>query len=91
MTHQLQHWLVCQFCGAAAPKGSDGWLDQPRRGAWDGTRIRRCPQHWSEWALRQTREGRTKQNRERMQRALAMPVPLIPPHLSPFPMEDKEA
>lgn len=87
---QMADVLVCQYCGAAAPRGSVGWLDQARKGSWDGTRVRRCPQHWSEWALRQTRDGRTKANREAMREALAMPLPAIPAFLTPFPTMDKE-
>ena len=87
---QFQTWLVCQFCGRATPRASsEGWLNQPHRDRLD-VRVIRCPEHWSEWALRQTREGRTKNNRTRMAEALAMPVPPIPPSASPFPITEQE-
>ena len=47
-------------------------------------------QHWSEWALRNTREGRTNDNRARMQEALQQPVPMIPVSASPFPVRERD-
>lgn len=87
---QFHTWLVCQFCGRAAPRDDAmGWLDQPHRDRFD-VRVVRCPEHWSEWSLRHTREGRTKNNRKRMFEALAMPVPAMPPHVEPFPIMEQE-
>ena len=87
---QFKTWLVCQYCGATTPvEQSDHWLNQPHRERWD-IRVVRCPQHWSEWALRQTREGRTNENRAAMAEALALPPLPIPPYASPFPMTDRE-
>lgn len=87
---QYKSWLVCQFCGRATPVAdSEGWLNQPHRGRWD-VRVVRCPQHISEWALRNTREGRTNANRELARRGREMEVPPIPVYLSPFPTRDKE-
>lgn len=87
---QFKTWLVCQFCGRADPRANpEGWLDQPHRDVL-GLRVQRCPQHISEWALRHTREGRTKANRELAAKGRTMPVPPIPPSASPFPMREKE-
>lgn len=87
---QFKTWLVCQFCGrTTAKEDSEGWLDQPHRNRWD-VRVVRCPQHISEWALRHTRAGRTKENRELLRRGKEIPEPPIPPHASPFPMQDRE-
>lgn len=87
---QFRTWLVCQFCGRTTPADqSEHWLNQPHRERWD-IRVVRCPEHWSEWALRHTREGRTKDNRKRMAEALAQPVPLIPAYASPFPLTERD-
>ena len=87
---QFKTWLVCQVCGrVTTPEDSDFWLNQPHRSRWD-IRVVRCPEHWSEWALRHTREGRTNDNRKRMQEALAQPAPTIPVHASPFPLRDRD-
>ena len=87
---QFKTWLVCQVCGRAVPReNSVGWLAQPHKNR-PGIEVVRCPEHWSEWALRHTVEGRTKKNRAAMQVALAMPIPPIPPHVQPFPTKDRE-
>jgi hypothetical protein len=87
---QFKTFMVCQVCGRATPvEQSAGWLSQPHRDRWD-VNVTRCPQHWSEWALRHTREGRTKENRRRMAEALAMPVPEFPIFLQPFPTREQE-
>lgn len=87
---QFKHWLVCQYCGRVTTKDDAAhWLDQPHRNRWD-VRVVRCPQHWSEWALRHTREGRSKENRERMAVALDQPEPDIEPALQPFPKVDRD-
>ena len=86
---QFRTWAVCQVCGRAASRDdAEGWLDQPHRERWD-VRVVRCPQHISEWALRNTREGRTKANRELLAQGKQMPVPPIPPHASPFPIQEQ--
>lgn len=86
---QFQTWAVCQYCGAVTDRdNAPYWLIQPHRSDRE-IDIVRCPQHWSEWALRHTKEGRTKQNRQRMQEALQQPAPTIPAHLSPFPTTEK--
>lgn len=90
MADQFKTWLVCMFCGRAVPRDdSEGWLDQPHRDIL-GLRVQRCPQHISEWALRHTREGRTKANRELAAKGRTMQVPPIPPSASPFPIRDRE-
>lgn len=88
--HQFRTWLVCQFCGATTtPDNAEHWLNQPHRERWD-IRVVRCPQHWSEWALRHTREGRTKENRKRMTEALQQEPPVIPSSASPFPTKERD-
>jgi hypothetical protein len=87
---QFKSWLTCQVCGRVTPRNvAEGWLDARHRDQWD-IRVVRCPQHWSEWALRNTRDGRTKVMRERMREALAMPAPAIPVYLEPFPTTERE-
>lgn len=88
--NQFTSWLVCQICGRAAPRNAVAhWLDQPHKNNWD-VRIQRCPQHWSDNALRQTRAGRTKANRDAMAEAKKQPPPPIPVFLDPFPTTDRE-
>lgn len=87
---QFRSWLVCQVCGrVTTPEDSEHWLNQPHRERWD-VRVIRCPQHWSEWALRHTREGRSNANREAMREALAQPEPVIPPNVGPFPVAERD-
>ena len=87
---QFRTWVVCQVCGRTAPADdAKHWLNQPYRGRWD-LRVQRCPQHWSEWALRHTREGRTNANRERMAEALKQPVPPDHPYSGPFPTTERD-
>jgi NAD-dependent dihydropyrimidine dehydrogenase PreA subunit len=91
VTQQLITQLVCQVCGRACPRGSAGsehWLDEPHRTEFY-LNVVRCPMHWSEWALRNTKAGRTKAMRERMAVALAQPVPAIPAWLDPFPTTNR--
>lgn len=89
-TQQFKTWLVCQFCGRTAPADdAPYWLNQPHRDRWD-IRVIRCPQHWSEWALRHTRDGRTGENRKAMAEALSQPVPAFPAHASPFPTRERD-
>lgn len=80
---------VCQVCGRAAPPGTAHWLDKPHR-YYPDINVIRCPEHWSEWALRHTVTGRTKTMRERMRVALLQPVNAFPPHLDPFPLLARE-
>lgn len=87
---QFKTWLVCQFCGrVTTPEESEHWLNQPHRERL-GIRVVRCPEHWSEWALRHTREGRTKENRKMMAEALRQPVSTIPAHVGPFPTTERD-
>lgn len=89
-TKQFKTWLVCQFCGRTVARDSaEGWLNQPHKDVL-GLQVVRCPQHISEWALRHTREGRTKANRELAKQGRDLPVPPIPPSASPFPITEKE-
>lgn len=83
---QLVAQLVCQFCGRVTLKTNAAhWLDEPSRTD-IMVHIVRCPQHWSEWALRNTRVGRTKEMRARMAEALSQPAPSFPAWLDPFPV-----
>lgn len=87
---QRQTLRVCQFCGRVTTREQiEGWLVSPHKSDLNITVVR-CPQHWSEWALRHCRDGRTRVMRDRMKEALAMPVPAIPSSLSPFPIREKE-
>lgn len=87
---QFVHWLTCQFCGRAAPKDQAvGWLNDPHRFNTE-VNVVRCPQHWSEWALRNTRTGRTKGQRAQAVKSRKMKVPTIPVAIEPFPITDKE-
>lgn len=96
---QLQHWSVCQICGRCAPRGTDGWIDAPRRvrgphygkvfrGKTEPLRVVRCPEHWSEWALRIS-IGRTNANRLRMQEVRQWEKPTSHPAIDPFPLVDQ--
>ena len=86
---QFKTWLVCQFCGrVTSAKDSEGWLNQPHRDRLD-VRVVRCPPHISEWALRHTREGRTKDNRELLRKGHETAMPPIPPYASPFPLTEQ--
>ena len=88
---QLQTVRVCQVCGLATARDqADDWLVSPHRTDLNIT-IVRCPEHWSEWALRQCRDGRTRVMRDRMKQALALPVPVMPASLSPFPTTERDA
>ena len=86
---QFVTWLTCQFCGRLVlRRTARWWLDEPHR-TMPGVRVVRCPEHWSEWALRNTKAGRTKAMRLRMAKAKARPVPPIPAYLGPFPIKEK--
>lgn len=90
MRSQFQTWRVCMICGMATSRDdAEGWLVSPHKKDMNVT-IVRCPQHWSEWALRNCKAGRTRVMRDRMKEALAMPAPTIPPALQPFPTREKE-
>lgn len=80
---------VCQVCGHVAPRGTAHWLDEPHREL-RGIRVIRCPEHWSEWALRITRTGRTKKQRQRMAEALKQPKSPFPPYLDPYPYTQRK-
>lgn len=90
MATQFQTWRVCQLCGRASPSdNAEGWLVSPHRTNIEVT-IVRCPEHISEWSLRQAKIGRTKAARQLAADGKKMPVPAIPAHLSPFPTREKE-
>jgi hypothetical protein len=99
--HQLEHFSVCQVCGRVAPRGTWGWLDAPMRqrgphkgrrfeGSEDPRNLRvvRCPEHWSEWALRNS-VGRTKEMRRMMKELKAQAPPPFPASVDPFPLLDE--
>jgi len=89
VAQQFTTWLTCQTCGRATLRQTAvGWLDSPRRTDPD-VAVVRCPQHWSEWALRVCQAGRTKAMRQAMAEALKMPVPPIPVALGPYPTQEK--
>ena len=84
--------LVGQVCGRTVAKGTpaaEHWLDEPHRFNYR-VHVVRCPQHWSEWALRNSEAGRTKVMRDRMKEALAQPEPAFPAYLDPFPVTNKQ-
>lgn len=69
--------LICQACGRASDAravGADDWLVSSHRYR-HGTFIIRCPQHISEWAMRHTLEGRTKEARDKASRGRQVPIP----------------
>lgn len=78
--------LVCQRCGRTALAGTSSphWLQELHRDL-DGTMVIRCPQHWSDWALRNTVCGRTKVMRMRMSDARQQPESQFPAWLDPYP------
>ena len=88
---QFQTWRVCQLCGRSTSSDqTEHWLISPHKYDRNVTVVR-CPQHWSEWALRHCRDGRTRVMRDRMREALSLPAPPIPAFLSPFPTKEKES
>lgn len=88
MMEQLRNYRICQLCGTGTPADhADGWLVSPRRSD-PGILVIRCPAHISEWALRQSQAGRTKQMRQMMREGAdwepqtkigVEPVPLFDP------------
>lgn len=88
---QLVSQLVCQVCGRTvhASENTEHWLNEPHRSDF-WLNVVRCPRHWSEWALRNSKAGRTKDMRERMRVASLQPEPAIPAWLDPFPIRDEE-
>lgn len=88
---QLISQLVCQVCGRTVRAGASEacqWLNEPHR-LDPAIHVVRCPQHWSEWALRNTKAGRTKVMRARMKEAAQQPEPAFPAWLEPFPIGNK--
>lgn len=88
---QLISQLVCQYCGRVTQEGSRAakhWLNEPHRSSY-WINVVRCPEHWGEWALRQTKAGRTKVMRARMAEARKQPIPPIPVWLDPFPLTNR--
>lgn len=95
LTPQRPDVLICQVCGRTGTPGEAHWLNQPHKDIL-GLNVQRCPQHWTDWALRNTRDGRTNENRAAMREALAQPVPTVHPYvepysLSPFPDGEEDA
>lgn len=90
MARQSFAVVYCQVCGRASRRqDAKQWLVSPHRSR-PGLEIVRCPQHWSEWALRNSKAGRTKVMRQRMAEALALPVPPIPAWLGPTPIGEPD-
>lgn len=89
---QATHIVFCQVCGRSTPPESgraDGWLIERWRvdpALW----VVRCYAHISEWALRSSAAGRTKEWRQRAQdgriRAQNEPAPLLP-WAAPLPVD----
>jgi hypothetical protein len=75
----LMDIAVCQYCGRAAiieQEVVDTWLISPRRGDNPlGQLIVRCPNHISEWAMRNSTAGRTNRMRERARQGRRMELP----------------
>ena len=93
ITPQRSDWILCQICGRSALPGSKHWLNQPHREIFAFS-VQRCPQHWTDWALRNTVEGRTDRNRAMMHDAREQKAPTIHPYLepwSPTPLPDDDA
>lgn len=89
---QMDHFFVCQKCGRgifAELALDDGWLVSPyRENEW--VLVIRCYACISEWAMRQTLDGRTnelkalaKAGRERAATEIRMR-----PFAEPFPLKD---
>lgn len=86
---QFKTWATCQLCGeVVASDKADGWLVSPRRSD-PSILVVRCPQHISEWSLRQSQAGRTKAWRLAMAEGRKQKTPGIPPLLSPFPTQER--
>ena len=83
MTPQRTDVVCCQRCGRSALPREPHWLNQPHREI-IGLRVQRCPEHWTEWSIRNTRDGRTNDNRAAMAEALSQPVSIIHPYLEPW-------
>jgi len=70
MGQQLQKWSVCQICGKVIPRGTgEDWIDSDSL-QYPDVRIVRCPQHWSERALRKSSMGRTRANYRKLYRLI---------------------
>jgi len=60
-------FLVCQYCGYSMEAFNPDalhWLVSPHRAS-EGLWVIRCPAHISEWAMRESKAGRTNANREK--------------------------
>lgn len=88
MGRQFKTWLVCQVCGRTVLKSAAAhWFSSQHR-TYPDVQVVRCPQHWSEWALRNSVAGRTNEMRRQMREALAQPAITFPINLEPFPTHD---
>lgn len=88
--------LCCQKCGRITPdshSAREDWLVDLYRP--DQTMLMvRCPEHITEWAMRHTLQGRTRQNRERARRGRSpadSPVDLGRVGLEPMPIRTRGA
>jgi hypothetical protein len=92
MTPQRSGMIVCQICGRSSVFGAKYFLNQPHHDIL-GFRVQRCPQHWTNWALYNTREGRTNENRRMMAEAKLQPVPAlhayVEPWSAPYPTKER--
>lgn len=79
--------LCCQFCGrvvvATREVFQDWFVDYSRQNP--NQMVIRCPQHISEWAMRQSRSGRTRANREKALRGRMRAAPALS-GLEPIPL-----
>lgn len=85
---QLTHYVVCQYCGHGAHRNDaikDGWLVSPRRSD-PNIEVVRCPRHISEWSLRQSVAGRTKEMRRKMREGQDWQPPPYLPGVEPIPL-----
>ena len=92
----MKNWAVCQKCGVGLPIAeakSNNWLIDTYRK--DPTlMVVRCPAHITEWALRQSGNGRRagariKNQRARRREARAAGPPDRNVWVDPFPQQDE--
>jgi len=71
--------LLCQYCGRVAEDNAENnatWLVE-LHAKLPSIYVIRCPHHISEWALRATKVGRTKEMREKARRGREMDLPPV--------------
>lgn len=89
MPRQLGNFPICQICGAGEQLDraiDQGWLVSPLR-ADPSVNVVRCPRHISEWSLRCSQAGRTREWRQKMIDGQAWTPPPMP-MLAPIPLDD---